>query len=66
MQQSEWKLRVWLEKSWVEKAAPILLTGVIFLHAQIYNRLQVMAVNFPVAQQQDGSYKTAYSIAGFQ
>lgn len=37
-----------------------------FGHAQIYDRLQVVAANLPVAQQQDGSYMTAFSLAGFQ
>ena len=36
------------------------------LRVQIYNRLQVMATNFPVAQQKEGSYLTGFSGGGLQ
>jgi hypothetical protein len=40
--------------------------GEIACALQIYNRLQVMSVNFPVPQQQDGSYLTMFSLGGFE
>jgi hypothetical protein len=33
---------------------------------QVYNRLIVMAQNFPVAGNQDGSYLTGFSSGGLQ
>lgn len=45
---------------------PALSTWLGWADVQVYERLQVVAANIPVADQQDGSYMTAFSLPGFQ